>query len=51
MITKSQSSLEILEYAKSKGRLNMLEDGYSKVLEGSTSFEEISRMVLDKEFF
>lgn len=50
MILKSQGSLEILQYARSKGMLSMLEDGYSRVLDGSTSFEEISSMVLDKKF-
>lgn len=50
MITKSKSSLEILEYAQSKGMLSMREDGLSKVFEGNTSFEEINRMVLDRDF-
>ena len=50
MIVKSKSSLEILQYAHAKGMVSMLDDGFSKVLQGSTSFEEISRMVLDREF-
>ena len=50
MIVKSKSSLEILEYAKSKGTLSMLDDGYAKVLEGKTSFQEIGRMVQEVEF-
>ena len=50
MIVKSKSSLEILEYAYSKGMRSMLNDGFLKVLKGSSSFEEIERMVLDREF-
>jgi len=50
MITSNASSLEILKYAKLKGMKSMLDDGYMKVLEGKTSFEEIERMVLDREF-
>ena len=46
MIVKSKSSLEILEYASSKGMRTMLHDGYSKVLDGKTSFEEIERMLV-----
>ena len=50
MINKSRSSLDILSYAKSKGMQSMLDDGHTKVLEGITSFEEIQRVVLDREF-
>jgi len=50
MIVKSRTSLEILDYASSKGMISLLDDGYAKVLEGTTSFEEISRMVLDRSF-
>jgi len=46
MIVKSKSSLDILEYAKTRGMVSMLEDGFSKVLEGTTSFKEINRVVL-----
>ena len=49
MITASKPSLEILTYARSKGMLSMLENGHAKVLEGITSFEEIERVVLDRE--
>ncbi len=45
MIVKDRSSLEILEYAQAKGMSSMLEDGFCKVLEGTTSFEEIARVV------
>ncbi len=45
MIVKSKSSLEILKYAKTKGMVNMQEDGFCKVLEGITSFSEIQRVV------
>jgi type II secretory ATPase GspE/PulE/Tfp pilus assembly ATPase PilB-like protein len=50
MITKDSSSNEILHYAHSKGMLSMLDDGYRKVLEGKTTFEEIHRVVLDRAF-
>jgi len=50
MITRKKSSLEILSYAKSKGMRSMLDDGYIKVLEGLTTFEEINRVVQDREF-
>jgi len=50
-ITESKSSLEILKYAKSKGMIDMLDDGHIKVLEGITSFEEVSRVVVDREIF
>ena len=50
MITTKKSSLEILTYAKSKGMQSMLDDGYEKVLEGLTTFEEIQRVVQDREF-
>ncbi len=50
MITNNKSSLEILQYAKTKGMKSILDDGYIKVLEGKTSFEEIGRMVLDRDF-
>ena len=50
MIANHKSSLEILEYTKTKNMKSMLDDGYTKVLEGKTSFQEIQRMVLDREF-
>jgi type IV pilus assembly protein PilB len=50
MIVSNVTSLEILKYVKSKGMRSMLDDGYIKVLDGKTSFEEIERMVLDREF-
>ena len=31
--------------------ISMLDDGFSKVINGTTSFEEINRMVLDRSFF
>jgi len=49
MITASKPSLDILTYARSKGMISMLEDGHTKVLEGTTSFEEIARVVLNRE--
>lgn len=45
MIVKDSSSLDILKYAESKGMVSMLEDGFSKVIEGKTSFSEIARVV------
>ena len=50
MISNKKSSLNILNYVKSKGMRSMLDDGYKKVLEGITSFEEIQRTVQDREF-
>jgi len=50
MIAKQKPSLDILNYAQAKGMRNMLDDGYLKVLQGLTSFEEVQRVVLDREF-
>ena len=50
MITKDASSLEVLKYAKSNGMSSLLDNAHSKVLEGKTTFEEIQRVVLDKDF-
>ena len=50
MITSQKSAIEILEYAHARGMVGMLDDGYRKVLEGKTTFDEIHRVVLDREF-
>ena len=51
MITSSQNSLDILNYAKSKGMLTMLDDAHLKVLTGTTTFQEIDRVLLDSRFY
>ena len=50
MIIKSTNVTDILQYAKSKGFSPLLDDAHVKVLEGITSFEEVSRVVLARKF-
>ena len=45
MISRSARSPEILAYARSKGYTTMAEDGLARVLAGTTSLEEVARMV------
>lgn len=45
LITNKDSTLDILRLAKESGFKNMREDGYIKVLQGLTTFEEIDRVV------
>lgn len=44
MISQKASSAEIEEKARSQGMLTMVEDGFSKVIQGITSLEEILRV-------
>ncbi len=46
-ILKKASSNEIKNLAISRGMTTMLEDGFNKVLEGETTFEEILRVIRD----
>jgi len=50
MISNRATALEILNVAKSRGMKTLSEDAYMKVLEGTTSFSEIARVVLDSRF-
>jgi general secretion pathway protein E/type IV pilus assembly protein PilB len=45
MVSRSARSPEILAYARSKGFTTMAEDGLARVLAGTTSLEEVARMV------
>lgn len=45
LITEGASTLELLNIAKQKGMHSMKEDGYIKVLNGITSFEEVNRVI------
>jgi len=44
MISQKASSAEIEDKAREKGMLTMVEDGFSKVIQGITSLEEILRV-------
>ena len=46
LITKGASTQEILELAIAHGMATMKDDGYDKVLDGITTFEEIQRVVI-----
>jgi len=45
LITEGASALDLLKIAKQKGMHSMKEDGYIKVLNGITSFEEVNRVI------
>jgi len=45
LITKRASTQEILQKARENGMLSLKEDGFIKVLQGSTTIEEINRVV------
>ncbi len=49
LILKTQDSVEIKNYAKSRGFKSMLEDGIAKVLAGITTAEEVLRAVKAEE--
>ena len=45
MILRNPSSEEIREHARKKGQLFLADDGYAKVIDGTTSIEEVTRVI------
>jgi len=45
MILRNPSSEEIREYITKKGQRFLADDGYSKVIQGTTSIEEVTRVI------